>query len=173
MDETWDELLGETQEELEASQEDELKLNDACDPTTLPVHDNGGNNPRPLPSFALAANTEAGMINGDAPALARGAGEGSSLDTYPAAEEELLHPEGLTLLDCVLEGVPRCLSQCLSKGKGNAFLDLECCWGARRDTTCPLTFEVACGWREVTLDQVEAIRPLPSCCSLFCSLSCL
>ena len=43
------------------------------------------------------------MINGDAPALARGAGE-ESLDMSPA------EGEGLTLLDCVLEGTPKCLS---------------------------------------------------------------
>ena len=78
------------------------------------------------------------MINGDAPALGRGAGEGSSFDTYPAAEGEALHREGLTLLECVLEGAPRCLSVCVGdeafllagKGEDEAFLvadDLECC----------------------------------------------
>ena len=60
------------------------------------------------------------MINGDAPALARGAGE-ESLETYPA------EGEGLTLLECVLEGAPRCLSLCVGKGEDDAFLDLECC----------------------------------------------
>ena len=66
------------------------------------------------------------MINGDGPALARGVGEGS-LDTCPAAEGEALLREGLTLLDCVLEGAFRCLSLCAGEGEGDAFLDLECC----------------------------------------------
>ena len=137
MDETRDELLGETREELnetrdefEASQEDELErvlTNDARDPTTLPVYDDGGKDPCPLPCFALAANAEGGMINGEAPALARGAGEGSSFATFPAAEGEALLREGLTLLDCVLEGAFRCLSLCAGEGEGDAFLDLECC----------------------------------------------
>ena len=134
MDETRDKLVGgtreelkEAQDELEAPQGDELKLNDARDPTTLPVYDDGGKDPCPFPSFALAAKAEGGIINGDAAALARGAGEGSSLDTYPAAEREVLHREGFTLLDCALKGAPRCLSECVGKGEGDAFLDLECC----------------------------------------------
>jgi hypothetical protein len=60
------------------------------------------------------------MISGDAPALARGAGEGS-LDTYPA-EGEALHREGLTLLDCVLEGGKSSLSVCVGEGEDEAFL---------------------------------------------------
>ena len=122
MDETREEL-NETRDEAKASQEDELELvlaNDARDPTTLPVYDDGGKDPSPLPCFALAANAEGGMINGEAPALVRGAGEGS-LDTYPA------EGEGLTLLECVLEGAPRCLSLCVGEGEDEAFLGLECC----------------------------------------------
>ena len=101
--------------------------NDARDPATLPVcaaNADGGKDPRPLPSFALAANAEGGIINGEAPALARGAGEGSSLHTYPA------EGEGLTLLECVLEGGNSCLSVCV---EDEAFLVagdqlfLECC----------------------------------------------
>ena len=69
------------------------------------------------------------MINGEAPALARGAGEGSSLDTYFA------EGEGLTLLECVLEGGKSCLSVCVGdeafllagNGEDEAFLGLECC----------------------------------------------
>ena len=142
MDETRDELVGGTREEelnetreelnetrvkLEPSQEDELErvlANDARDPTTLPVYDDGGKDPSPLPCFALAANAEGGMINGDAPALARGAGEGSSLDTYPA------EGEGLTLLECVLGGAPRCLSVCVEDEGflvAGDQLFLECC----------------------------------------------
>ena len=73
------------------------------------------------------------MINGDAPALARGAGEGSSFATYPAAEEEALHREGLTLLECVLEGgksAPSCLSVCVEDEGflvAGDQLFLECC----------------------------------------------
>ena len=151
MDETRDELLGETRDELnetrdevEASQEDELErvlTNEAAFPECAEnddgaTNDDGGKDPSPLPCFALAANAEGGMINGDGPALARGAGEGS-LDAYPA-EGEALHREGLTLLECVLEGAPRCLSVCVGdeafllagKGEDEAFLvadDLECC----------------------------------------------
>ena len=133
MDETRDKLVGGTREELkeardelEAPQGDELELNNARNPTTLPVYDDGGKDPSPLPCFALAAKAEGGMINGDAPALARGVGEGSP-DTCPAAEGEALFREGLTLLDCVLEGAFRCLSLCAGEGEGDAFLDLECC----------------------------------------------
>ena len=136
MDETRDELLGETREELketrdelEASQEDELErvlTNDAAFPGCAEnddgaTNDDGGKDPCPFPCLVLAANAEGGMINGDAPALARGADEGSSLDTYPA------EGEGLTLLECVLEGAPRCLPVCAGKGEDDAFLDLECC----------------------------------------------
>lgn len=62
-----------------------------------------------------ATNTEGGMINGDALALARGA--------------EALHREGLTLLGCILEigkSAPSCLSAWIGKGKDEAFFDLEC-----------------------------------------------
>ena len=55
MDETREELpggtreeLNETRDELEASQEDELErilTNEARDPTTLPVYDDGGKDP--------------------------------------------------------------------------------------------------------------------------------
>ena len=66
------------------------------------------------------------MINGDAPALARGAGE-ESLETYPA------EGEGLILLECVLEGGKSCLSVCVGdeafllagKGEDEAFFCLE------------------------------------------------
>ena len=150
MDETRDELLGETREELkdagdelnetrdevEASQEDELErvlTNEAAFPECAEnddgaTNDDGGKDPCPFPCLALAANAEGGMINGDAPALARGAGE-ESLETYPA------EGEGLTLLECVLEGGKSCLSVCVGdeafllagKGEDEAFLGLECC----------------------------------------------
>ena len=78
MDETRDKLVGGTQEELkeardelEAPQEDELELNDAHDPTKIPVYDDGGKDPCPFPSFALATKAEGGIINGDAAALAQ------------------------------------------------------------------------------------------------------
>lgn len=80
------------------------------------------------------------MINGDAPALARGEGS-RSLDTYPAEAEEgegeaLHRGEGLTLLDCALDEGGKSLSACVEDeafprvrvvADADDLLECECC----------------------------------------------